>query len=244
MRKVLLGIVVLFGCVALFTQLLFRSLESRKPQPKPLFLLEKPIVKIQQGTYEGTAMRGTDFPQVIEMFLGIPYAQTTAGENRFNPPVKLERSKTRFDATSYGHRCPSSGDKDVPEGEDCLNLNIYRPMERPAKAKLPVAVFFHGGGFNFGAGRSRSMSSMVAWSTKPFIGVSFNYRVGALGFLPSNYMAEQGLLNIGLKDQFMAMQWVKDNIAAFGGDVNDITAMGTSAGAHSVCLLLYDLGAY
>ena len=69
------------------------------------------------------------------------------------------------------------------------------------------------------------------------IGVSFNYRVGAFGFLPSKLMAKEGLLNVGLKDQELLLKWVKDNIAAFGGDPDDVTIMGSSAGAHSVCII-------
>jgi hypothetical protein len=74
----------------------------------------------------------------------------------------------------------------------------------------------------------------VAWSPEPLIGVSFNYRLGALGFLPSKLTAKEGSLNLGLKDQSLLLEWVQENISAFGGDPDDVTVMGCSAGAHSV----------
>ena len=75
---------------------------------------------------------------------------------------------------------------------------------------------------------------MVGWSEKPFIGVSFNYRIGALGFLPSKLTFEEDIINLGLHDQVFLLQWVQDNIEQFGGDKNDVTIFGLSAGAHSV----------
>ena len=75
---------------------------------------------------------------------------------------------------------------------------------------------------------------MVGWSEKPFIGVSFNYRIGALGFLPSKLTFEEDIVNLGLHDQVFLLQWVQDNIERFGGNKNDVTIFGLSAGAHSV----------
>lgn len=195
----------------------------------------RPKVKLRQGTYVGFD-EGT-FPQVLEKFLGIPYAQSTAGERRFRPPLPVNASKGTFEAKEYGNRCPAGNPDGTPMSEDCLNLNVYRPKKRPKEKKLPVLVHIYGGAFNFGAGHSRQISNMVAWSSEPFIGLSFNYRVGALGFLPSSLTAEGGLLNAGLKDQALLLEWVQENIAEFGGDPDDVTLMGSSAGAHSVCSL-------
>jgi acetylcholinesterase len=194
----------------------------------------RPSVKLRQGTHVGKEFEG-NFPQALEQWLGIPYGQSTAGERRFQPPLPVNASKGAFDAVDYGHRCPSGTPNDVPMSEDCLNLNIYRPKRRPKGEKLPVLVHIYGGAFNFGAGNSRQVSNMVAWSEEPFIGVSFNYRVGAFGFLPSSLTAKEGLLNAGLKDQALLLEWVQENIAEFGGDPDDVTLMGNSAGAHSVC---------
>lgn len=77
-------------------------------------------------------------------------------------------------------------------------------------------------------------ASMMGWSEKPFVAVSFNYRIGALGFLPSTVSAQEGILNLGLHDQILAFQWVRENIEAFGGDPSQVTLIGLSAGAHSV----------
>ncbi len=134
--------------------------------------------------------------------------------------------------------------------ENCLNANIYRPnglvdkdgndanegiWVMKKKPRLPVAVYIHGGGFNTGHGAERNMASFVAWNEAPMVAVNFNYRVGALGFLPSEVTAREGLLNLGLRDQQMLLEWVRDNIEAFGGDPDNVTIMGLSAGAHSVC---------
>ena len=74
----------------------------------------------------------------------------------------------------------------------------------------------------------------VSWSEKPFLAVSFNYRLSALGFMPSRLSAEEGILNLGLWDQILLLEWVQENIAAFGGDKTNVTLLGVSAGAHSV----------
>jgi acetylcholinesterase len=220
--------VALFGCWLLRSSVRERTLPSlsigRWPRPK---------VKLRQGTYVGDEVEGS-FPQALEQFLGIPYGQSTAGERRFKPPLPVNASTETFEAKEYGNRCPAGNPDSTPMSEDCLNLNIYRPKKWPKEKKLPVLVHIYGGAFNFGAGQTRQISNMVAWSTEPFIGLTFNYRIGALGFLPSSLTAKEGLLNAGLKDQALLLEWVQENIAEFGGDPNDVTLMGSSAGAHSV----------
>ena len=204
----------------------------------PSLIGSRPRLKVtlRQGAFVGTEDKES-VPQVLEQFLGIPYGQSTAGERRFREPLPVNPSTQTFDAKEYGYRCPAG----PPDGasEDCLNLNIYRPTKRPSGKKLPVLVHIYGGSFNFGWDRTRQVSNMVAWSTEPFIGISFNYRVGALGFLPSNLTAKEGLLNAGLKDQALLLEWVQENIAEFGGDPADVTLMGSSAGAHSVCYIYF-----
>ena len=118
--------------------------------------------------------------------------------------------------------------------EDCMTVNIFRQRLPSSHAKWPVAVYIHGGAFNRGSAKMHNTASMVAWSEMPFIGVSFNYRIGALGFLPSKVTFEEGIVNIGLHDQKFLLQWVQDNIEQFGGDKNDVTIFGLSAGAHSI----------
>lgn len=227
---------VLFGLV-LFEILLYsgtgRSSRLGSIVSTPIILLTRPSVTLPQGTYRGgTAQPGLQF---LDVYKGIPYAQTTGGNNRFRPPVKLVVSDaTRdvvHDARNFGPRCWSAG---VTAGDDCLNLNIWRPRSLWAGQKVPVAVYIHGGSFNFGSGAERDMGSFVSWSAEPIIGVTLNYRLGALGFLNSNLTAKEGILNLGLRDQAAAFEWLQENIEHFGGDKNAVTIWGASAGAHSV----------
>jgi acetylcholinesterase len=199
-------------------------------------LLANPTVTLRQGTFRGTTSQGSRFPQLLDIFLGIPYALAPTGDGRFRPPIRVISSTETFDATHWGPRCPSGNieDPEVPDGEDCLNLNVFRPRVRDQTKKLPVLVYIHGGSFNYGYAKPSGISSLVAWSPEPLIGVSFNYRLGALGFLPSKVTAMEGLLNLGLKDQSLMLEWVQENISAFGGNPDDVTVMGSSAGAHAV----------
>ncbi|KAH7625109.1 Alpha/Beta hydrolase protein [Sordaria sp. MPI-SDFR-AT-0083] len=171
---------------------------------------------------------------------------TTGGENRFRPPKALPDSDQTFQAVRFGENCPIGGTVGKGFGENCLNANIYRPAglvdddglksgdssKRPAL--LPVVVYIHGGAFNGGMGVERNMASFIAWADAPMIGINFNYRVCALGFLPSALTAKEGLLNLGLRDQTMMLEWVRENVKAFGGDPDNVTIMGLSAGAHSI----------
>lgn len=223
-----------------------------------------PTVRLTQGTYSGVLLHagtGGGLPRDIDTWRGIPYGQTTGGENRFRPPVGLPAASavangpdadlTVQPATRFGARCPPCDGRTaaagthvagVPGGEDCLNANVYRwsgwedalAARQPVKKLMPVVVYVHGGAFNTGTGVERNMASFVAWADEPMVGVSFNYRVGALGFLPSSLTAKEGLLNLGLRDQQFLFEWVKNNAEAFGGDPKNITIMGLSAGAHSV----------
>ncbi len=128
---------------------------------------------------------------------------------------------------------PSSGG----ESEDCLNLDVYAPCDVTANSKLPVYVFIAGGGFNM-AYPTQNGSSLVQASNGKIIVVSINYRVSAYGFLASSEVMRGGSLNNGLKDQRMALHWVHDHIASFGGDPGHVVIGGASAGAGSVTLQL------
>ena len=209
--------------------------EQRHPR-MAASILAHPTVTLRQGKFKGTTSQGSLFPQLLDIFLGIPYALAPTGDRRFRPPVKVKASTENFNATHWGPRCPSGGleDPEVPDGEDCLNLNVFRPRVWDQNRKLPVLVCIHGGSFNFGYAKATGISSLVAWSPEPLIGVSFNYRLGALGFLPSKVTAKEGLLNLGLRDQSLLLEWVQENISAFGGNPDDVAVMGCSAGAHSV----------
>lgn len=205
-------------------------------------------VYLAQGRYTGVVLPPSfAVPRAVEAWRGIPFAQTTGGQNRFRPPVPLgltaSSAATPFDASAFGPICPGTASR-IPgmlEGEDCLNLNVYRPASpsyEPGGPKMPVVIYVHGGAFNGGLGTERDMSSFVGWSGTPIVGVNFNYRVGALGFPSSTVAEREGALNLGLRDQRLLFEWVRQNIGQFGGDESRVTLMGMSAGAHSVSLVL------
>ena len=203
----------------------------------------RPTVTLPQGKVVGIQLNGT-FPEPVDAFLGIPYALPPVGDLRFRPAVKVPKSTgTIIDASKYGPAAPGKallpGGPKLEQSEDCLTANVFRQSDDGKKDKLPVAVYIHGGAFNRGAASTHNTASMVAWSEEPFVAVSFGYRLGALGFLPSSMTKEEGLLNLGLRDQILLLQWVQENIEAFGGDPNNVTLFGLSAGAHSVGLYLY-----
>ncbi|QSZ32840.1 hypothetical protein DSL72_002420 [Monilinia vaccinii-corymbosi] len=201
--------------------------------PPPIFYAN---VTTSQGTFLGR--QSSRYPQILEEFLGIPYALPPTGDRRFRPPTPVNPSSATFDVTKPASRC-LSGPNDQGQSEACLHLNMYRPKGTGSTSdKLPVLVHVHGGAFNFGSAGDREIASLVGWSQEPLIAITFEYRLGALGFLSSKLMAEEGALNLGLKDQKLLFKWVQENISSFGGDPDNVTLMGPSAGAHSVGLLV------
>ncbi|EXJ82600.1 triacylglycerol lipase [Capronia epimyces CBS 606.96] len=219
----------------------------------------RPWVKLRQGTVVGITLyqpdenetHGSEKPVPVQAFLGIPYALPPTGDRRFRPPVKIgDSSDLSIDASRYGPAAPGkpllrAGPK-LEYSEDCLTVNVFRQQQVPqpqphsqggedlGSGLLPVAIYVHGGAFNRGSASMHDTASLVAWSEQPFVAVSFNYRVGALGFLPSSLSAKEGALNLGLKDQKLLFEWVQENIGSFGGDKNNVTLFGLSAGAHSI----------
>lgn len=212
----------------------------------------RPSVTTEQGTILGTVIT-QDIPRPIEAFRGIPYAQPPIGDLRFRAPVPVEKDpNASIDASDFGPVAP--GKQLFPGGpafvysEDCLTANVFRPIVdgesietgRLSNASLmPVAVYIHGGAFNRGSSSMHNTASFLSHSGQQFVAVSFNYRIGALGFLPSGMSKEEGALNLGLKDQLLLLEWVRDNIASFGGDPDNVTLFGISAGGHSVSLHLH-----
>ncbi|KAK7947001.1 uncharacterized protein PG986_011322 [Apiospora aurea] len=222
-------------------------------------LEERPRVALPQGTVVGVTQHGA-YPNRVDAFLGIPYAQPPTGDLRFRPPVKVAKAapgeeEKIIDASQFGPRAPAKqfliiGPR-LEESEDCLTANVFRQAgaaaatgEKGSKKLLPVAIYMHGGAFNRGSAAMHDTASMVGWSAAPFVAVSFGYRIGALGFLPSGLSAKEGALNLGLKDQILMMEWVQENIHLFGGDKDNVTLIGLSAGAHSIGhhLLNYEEG--
>ncbi|OJJ96222.1 hypothetical protein ASPACDRAFT_54622 [Aspergillus aculeatus ATCC 16872] len=198
-------------------------------------LLNRPRIAISQGTVVGTTLTET-LNHPVDAFRGIPYALPPVGDRRFRRAVPVNASDEFIDASRYGPRCPGKQLLQIPgdsgSSEDCLTVNVFRPQG--VQGKLPVAVYVHGGAYNRGTASMHNTASMVGWADEPFVAVSFNYRIGALGFLPSTTTANEGILNLGLHDQLLLFQWVQDNIASFGGDPSQVTLIGLSAGAHSI----------
>ena len=208
------------------------------------------IVQTPCGAVKGTAGRvdGT------AAYKGIRYA--TAG--RWEYPKQVTGWDGVYDATAYGAcsyqpRAFYNEEENLKKvfyynefrkgetytyDEDCLFLNIFTPEAAKEGDKLPVLVYIHGGGFTGGCGHEKHFDGPV-WPAKGIIGVTLNYRLGPMGFLCLPQLQEEAGFtgNYGLYDQMTAIRWVKDNISAFGGDPDNITIMGQSAGAASVQLL-------
>lgn len=176
------------------------------------------------------------------VFKGIPYAAAPVGAKRWRPPQALSPWKTTRPATQFGPDCPQSSSilSQAPaQSEDCLYLNIWTPSHAEP-GSLPVMVWVHGGSFVYGSGAEKLFNPHNLLK-RDVIVVSFNYRLGIFGFLAHPKLTaestQQSSSNYGLLDQLAALQWVKDNIEGFGGDSNNITAFGVSAGSGSLSLL-------
>lgn len=187
-----------------------------------------PVVDLGYASY-----RGTTDAAGIDSFLGLRFA---APPVRWQKPQKPAEDRSAIiNATTYAPICPQSRPNipGIPPplgNEDCLFLNVHRPAHAE---QLPVAVWIHGGGYGLGDGRS-TPSYLYSLSSAGFVFVSIQYRLGALGFLASDEVAQRGALNVGLLDQEHALRWVQEHIAAFGGDPSRVTIWGESAGAGSV----------
>lgn len=193
------------------------------------------VVATSSGDVCGTVAAVDELPGVeVEAFLGISFAESTAGEGRFRAPQPKARVDGVYQATSYGAACPQSDSSRAPAAtsEDCLSVNVWRPAER-GDAPLPVMVWIYGGAFVTGYNANPLYQGDYLAAQQDVIVVAVNYRVGALGFL-AGIAGLEG--NFGLMDQQLGMQWVADNVAAFGGDAERVTLFGESAGAMSVGL--------
>ncbi|KAI5118950.1 hypothetical protein M0805_006296 [Coniferiporia weirii] len=181
-------------------------------------------------------------------FLGIPYAEPPIGDLRFRAPVVLNTSNLRglgvINATDYPDFCVQGsigeGDAGGAGSEDCLKVNIYAPVNATSRSKLPVLFYIHGGGYVYGNPRNWPFDHWINQSPNVVI-VSVYYRLDSFGFLAHPAFSSDpslGDLNAGFQDQILALLWVHDNIAAFGGDPSRVTINGQSAGASSVELHL------
>lgn len=191
-----------------------------------------PVVTLPLGTVEGYIGK-TEQGKDIYVFEGIPYAKPPVGDSRFEESVPpkpwkgIWKAKTIFKCLQYDHYTPPGPDK-VSGDEDCLYVNVYSPT-LDITAKLDVLVYIHGGAFMFNHG-GQTLPNIVL--DRNIIFVNFNYRLGPLGFLSTEDEFVSG--NNGIKDQILALKWIKENIDRFGGNPNSITISGMSAGGASV----------
>ncbi|KAH6611774.1 Alpha/Beta hydrolase protein [Chaetomium sp. MPI-SDFR-AT-0129] len=194
-----------------------------------------PIVNVRNGSYAG--VHSPEYDQ--DFFLGIPYARKAP---RFTVSQHLNSSWDDVrNATAYPPHCVGYGGDEVGYeiSEDCLYLNVIRPAGIEDTAGLPVAVWIHGGGLYMGGSGDRryNLSFIVQNSVNqdtPMIGVSLNYRLSAFGFPSGKQALDAGITNLGFRDQRLALQWVNENIASFGGAPDKVTIWGESSGAESV----------
>ncbi|HEX4068345.1 MAG TPA: carboxylesterase family protein [Acidobacteriaceae bacterium] len=195
-------------------------------------------VKTADGKVHGKASQDGQ----VRTFLGIPYAAPPVGALRWKAPQAAEKWSGVREATEFGNRCipqnafPDMHYRDPGPSEDCLTLNVWTPA-KDKKAKLPVMVWIYGGGFTAGT-TSEPRQDGEHLATKGVIVVSMNYRLGVFGFLALPGLAiessDHAAGDYGLMDQTAALEWVKKNIAAFGGDPKNVTLFGESAGSISV----------
>jgi para-nitrobenzyl esterase len=195
---------------------------------------------LESGPISGTLEDG------IWTYKGIPYAAPPVGELRWKEPQPVEAWTEVRPCTEYGPACPQpeadiSGFMEIDEtDEDCLYLNVWTPAEGPGES-LPVMVWIHGGAFTTGSG-SQEIYNGHYLAEKGVVVVTINYRLGPLGFMAHPLLSEEsphGVSgNYGLLDQIASLEWVKENIEAFGGDPDNITVFGESAGGISILDLM------
>jgi para-nitrobenzyl esterase len=177
----------------------------------------------------------------IAAFMGIPYAAPPIGSARWRAPAKPPERTEIFAANKFGPSCPQASEQAAPirNSEDCLTINIFTPARMDER--LPVMVWIHGGGLVAGTGGD-PLYDGSALARDGVVVVTFNYRLGALGWLGSGILSgddeDDGIGNYGMKDQIAALRWVHDNIGAFGGDPDNVTVFGSSSGANAVAMLM------
>ncbi|KAJ7499882.1 alpha/beta-hydrolase [Mycena latifolia] len=189
-------------------------------------------VTLDYGTFTGL----TNATNGIIYYRGIRYADPPVGELRWRAPVSPPSTHLgKVNATALGFACIATTQKGsgATTDEDCLFGNVYIPIATTATSKLPVLVYFHGGGFETGRTRDAPPENILLGSAEPLIFVTFEYRLGQFGFLAGTPVHQSGQLNAGLLDQRAALEWVQIYISKFGGDPSRVTIWGQSAGAAS-----------
>jgi para-nitrobenzyl esterase len=219
-------------------------ISSRSLVAATLMMLTASISNAQVKTATGQVRGATSADGRIRMFKGIPYAAPPVGDRRWKEPQPAAAWEGVRDATEFGRQCmqgPIFGDITFPQppSEDCLTVNVWTPAGTPER--LPVMVWIHGGGFQAGAGPEPRHGG-EAFVRKGVVLVTLNYRLGVFGFLShpdlTRESSHKASGNYGMLDQVAALKWVRDNIAAFGGDPGNVTIFGESAGSFAVSALM------
>jgi para-nitrobenzyl esterase len=199
-------------------------------------------VKIEQGKVHGKTINDGK----VKAFLGLPYAAAPVGDLRWKAPEPPAKWKGERDAAKFGAHCAQGHVfedmvfEDGTPSEDCLFLNVYAPAGAKDKSKLPVMFWIHGGGYSGGAS-SEPRHNGDFLPLKGVVLVTINYRLGVFGFLATADLAKEAngaAGNYGLLDMVSALQWVKANIKKFGGDPDNVTIFGESAGSFAVSTLM------
>jgi len=199
-------------------------------------------IKTEQGKAHGKVINEGK----VRAFLGLPFAAPPVGTLRWKAPQPPAKWKGERDATKYGARCMQRNVfadmvfQDAGPSEDCLYLNVFTPANAKDKSKLPVMFWIHGGGYS-GGSASEPRHNGDFLPTKGVVLVTINYRLGVFGFLATADLAKEAggsAGNYGLMDMIAALQWVKTNIAKFGGDPGNVTIFGESAGSMAVSTLM------
>jgi para-nitrobenzyl esterase len=216
--------------IAAFALLSFTCATWGQAPPRPQTLPEPPppvsgpVIKIKQGQVQGFVKDD------VNVFRGLPFAAAPVGELRWREPKAPAKWSGVRAANAYGGVCNQQ--------EDCLFLNVTRPVSADEKSKLPVLMWIHGGAFAVGSGAADG----TAFAKQGVILVGINYRLGRAGWFAHPALTREnpkGLLgNYGLMDQIAALEWIQDNIERFGGDRKNVTIAGGSAGAISVNYLM------
>jgi para-nitrobenzyl esterase len=202
------------------------------------------IVTTRKGRLEGTTKRG------VEVFRGVPFAKPPVGDLRFRAPEPMDPWLGARPAKNFGPSAPQVGPVNrlirtligaagSTQSQDCLYLNVWTP--KADSVRRPVMVWLHGGAFILGSGSTGLYSGGRLAHRGDVVVVTLNYRLGAHGFLNPRTLcsgSERPVANLGIRDQIAALEWVRDNIDAFGGDPENVTIFGESAGGMSVGTLL------
>ena len=206
---------------------------------------EAPVLKIDGGLIKGVVAENPG----VYVYKGIPYAAPPIGDLRWKEPQPVIawdsiRICDRFGHPGYqavhypGFYASEWGYGDEsPYSEDCLYLNVYTKAPGDVNKKLPVALWIHGGGYREGWGTEPEFDGQE-WASKDVVLVTINYRLGIFGFMPYPELSEESPNhvsgNYGILDQIQSLKWIKQNIAQFGGDPENVTIFGQSAGGGSV----------